>query len=159
MTPTGFFQITPKRLSLRRWNFLSFSFYFIDAFWKKIPVTDITASYDDVITKNVGANFTVKTLLNWKIIEILLKSHLRKICTWNFHRMLFIRWVIHYKRKINIFFQILIVFLLFSIVLKQWNNRALIKRQTDFYLLLLDTVTQRTSYKGYFCKFLFSYDF
>ena len=100
--PLEFFKITPKRLSLRRWNFVSFSSYFIDAFWKKIPVTDITASYDDVITKNGGANFTVKSLLNWKINEILIKSHLRKICTWNFHRMLFIRWVIHYKRK-NLF--------------------------------------------------------
>ena len=97
--PALVFKITPKRLSLWRWNFVSFSSYFIDAFWKKIPVTDITASYDDVITKNVGANFTVKSLLNWKINEILIKSHLRKICTWNFHRMLFIRWVIHYKRK------------------------------------------------------------
>ena len=64
--PLEFFKITPKRLSLRRWNFVSFSSYFIDAFWKKIPVTDITASYDDVITKNGGANFMVKSLLNRK---------------------------------------------------------------------------------------------
>ena len=97
--PLDFFKITPKRVSLRRWNFVSFSSYLIGAFKKKIPVNYITASYDDVITKNGGANFTVKSLLNWKINEILIKSHLREICTWNFHRMLFIRYGIHYKRK------------------------------------------------------------
>ena len=64
--PLDFFKINPKRLSLRRWNFVSFSSYLIDAFKKKIPVNDITTSYDDVIIKNGGANFTVKSLLNRK---------------------------------------------------------------------------------------------
>ena len=35
------------------------------------------------------------------------------------------------KKKI-IFYKIFIVFLLFSIVLKQWNNRALIKEKQTF---------------------------
>ena len=50
---------------------VSFSFYYIDAFFKNFLVNVITAPYDDVITKNDGANFTVKFLLNWKINEIL----------------------------------------------------------------------------------------
>ena len=97
--PNSIFKITPKRLSLRRWNFVSFSSYLMGAFWKIFPINDITASYDDVITKNGGTNFTVKSLLNWKINEILIKSHLSKIWTWNFDRMLFVRWGIHYKRN------------------------------------------------------------
>ena len=64
--PLDFFKITLKRLPLRRRNFVSFSFYLIDAFFKKIPVNDITTSYDDVIIKNGGANFTVNSLLNRK---------------------------------------------------------------------------------------------
>ena len=64
--PLDFFKITLKRLSLRRRNFVTFSSYLIDAFLKKILVNDITTSYDDVITKNGGANFTVKSLLNRK---------------------------------------------------------------------------------------------
>ena len=99
MNPLDFLKIIPKRLLLRLWNFVSVSSYLIDAFLKKFPVNDITASYDDVITKTSGANFTVKSLINWKTNDILIKSHLGKICTWNFDRMLFIRWGIHYKRK------------------------------------------------------------
>ena len=33
--PLDYFKITPKRLSLRQWNFANFSSYFIGAFWKK----------------------------------------------------------------------------------------------------------------------------
>ena len=58
-----------------------FTIYPIDAFLRKFPDDDITDSYDDLITKNGGANFTVKSLLNWKINEILIKSHLSKIFT------------------------------------------------------------------------------
>ena len=45
------------------------------------PVNEITVSYDDVITKNDGANFSVNSLLNWKINENLMKFHLSKKCT------------------------------------------------------------------------------
>ena len=34
------------------------------------------------------------------------------------------------QKKKNIFFKIFIIFLLFSIVLKQWNTRALKEKQT-----------------------------
>ena len=132
MTSLDFFKITPKQLSLRRWNFVSFSSYPIDVFLKEFPVNDITASYNNFIIKKGGANFTVKSLLNSKINEMLIQSHLSKICTWNFHRLLFKRRLTHYKRKKNIFFEILIVFLLFSIVFKQWNNRALINKKQTF---------------------------
>ena len=78
---------------------MNFSSYLIDAFLKKFPANDITASYDDVIVKNGGMNFTVKVLLDLKINEILIKPHLRKIFTFNFDRILFIKSGIHYKRK------------------------------------------------------------
>ena len=45
---------------------------------KRFPVYDITVSYADVITENGDANFTVKFLLNWKINERLIESHLSK---------------------------------------------------------------------------------
>ena len=60
MSPLEFFKITPKQISQKRLNFVSF----IDAFFKKIPVNDITASYDDVIARNGGANYPVKSLWN-----------------------------------------------------------------------------------------------
>ena len=43
------------------------------------------------------------------------------------------------QKKENIFFRILVVFLLFSIVLKQWNNKVLIKDKQSFicYYLIL----------------------
>ena len=75
MTPLDFFKITLKRLPLRHRNFVSFSTYLIDTF-KKIPVNDITTSYDDVISKNGGANFTA---VKSKINDLLVKSHLNKI--------------------------------------------------------------------------------
>ena len=62
--PLDFLKIIPKRLSLTHWNPVNFSTYLINAFLKKIPVNDITASYDNVITKNGGANFTLESLLN-----------------------------------------------------------------------------------------------
>ena len=75
MSPLEFFKITPKQISQKRLNFVSF----IDAFFKKIPVNDITACYDDITTKNCDANFTIKSLFNSKINEMLVKSHLRNI--------------------------------------------------------------------------------
>ena len=129
MTPSFFFQN-------RSQTFVSFRSYLIDAFKKKLPVNDITASCDDVITKSGDANFTVKSLLNSKLNEMLIKSHLSKTFAWNFHRILSIRWWIYYKRK-KIFFKILIVFLFFSIVLKQWNNRSLIQDKQTFLRYLI----------------------
>ena len=48
---------------------------------KRFPVNDIAASYDDVITKNGASSCTVKSLLNSKVNEILIKSHLSKVFT------------------------------------------------------------------------------
>ena len=96
--PLGVFKITPKRLSQRHWNFVSFSSYLTDTF-KKIPVNGITTLFDDVITKTDGANFTVKSLLNSKIDLMITKSHLSKMFSWNFHRILSIRLWVHYKRN------------------------------------------------------------
>ena len=42
---------------------------------------DLTASYDGVITKNGGANLKVKSLLNLRINEMPIQSHLSKIFT------------------------------------------------------------------------------
>ena len=80
MTHLDIFETTSKRLSPKRLKFVNFSSYPIDAL-KKIAVNNINTSYDDVIIKNRGANFTVKFLLNSKMIEMLLDSHLSKIFT------------------------------------------------------------------------------
>ena len=51
LPPLDFFKITLKWLLLRRRNFASFSSYLIDAFFIIFTVNDITASYDEVNTK------------------------------------------------------------------------------------------------------------
>ena len=49
--------------------------------FKKILIKDITASYDEDITKHGGANFTVKSLLNSKINELFIKVHVSNVFT------------------------------------------------------------------------------
>ena len=134
--PSPFFKITPKRLSLRCWNFVSFSSYFIDAFkknsaqwhycflWWRHHLKGRCKFYGQIL---------VKLEDKWNTY----KSHLSGICTWNFDKISFIRFGIHYKRKNYSFSDShCLVF-----VLEQWNNGALIKDKH-----ILDTLTQGTSY-------------
>ena len=61
-----FFQNHPQTASAKTAKLCEFKFLPSRRIYKKIPVNDITTSYDDVITKNGGANFSVKSLLNRK---------------------------------------------------------------------------------------------
>ena len=67
MTPSRFFQNQFQTAAFAKTLKLC-EFYFLPnrRILKKFPVNDITASYDDLITKNDRANFTVKSLLNRK---------------------------------------------------------------------------------------------
>ena len=74
-----------------------------------------TAYNDDVITKDSGANFTVKFLLNSKINEKLIKSHLSKIWTWNFENIIYNMGIILQKKK-AFFFKSSLFFLCFLLL-------------------------------------------
>ena len=82
-TPLRFFQNHSQTAIARTLKLSKFQFLPYRRILKNISgmVNDNTVSYVEVITKNDGANFRVKSLLNWKINKILIKSYLSKICT------------------------------------------------------------------------------
>ena len=84
MNPLRCFQNHSQTVCAKTLKLYEFLFLPYRNILKNFPVNGSTASYDDVITKNGGSSFVVKFLLNWKINEILMKSYLSNICTWNF---------------------------------------------------------------------------
>ena len=95
----NFFKITPIQLLLSVWNFVTFSIYPKDTFWKKIRSMTLLLH---MMTSS--RKMTVQILRSnpcWsRKHEMPIKSCLSKIFTWNFHTMLVMIWVIHCKRKI-----------------------------------------------------------
>ena len=63
-TPFDVFKISLKRLSLRRWNFVSFSSYHLKRKFRSMTLPL------HMMTSNDGANFTVKVENKWNTYKI-----------------------------------------------------------------------------------------
>ena len=97
------FKIASKPLYLHTSKFVTFRFYPFDTFWKKKSAQSHMSflwwRHDNKWQYIFHGQISV-----WGLkIEMLIKSDLVKVFTWNFDRVLVLIWVIHYKSKINIF--------------------------------------------------------
>ena len=74
--------------------------------------------------------------------EMPIKSCLSKIFTWNFHTMLFMRWVIHYKWKL-LFYLRSSLFFNCSLLFSNNETKGANARKTDLYRWLFSATKRR----------------